>query len=135
MVTFKDIDVKLSFYSKTGALLEEDHEVVYESVNPGGSAGFKTKYFAPKGTDSVAMKVISAKYWFVDLVIDWFEDLEIWRFEDELIWRFGDLKIWRLFDLKIVWFGDELTWRLFDDEVKKFDVDYEYTWFYFIQRT
>ena len=62
MVTFKDIDVKLSFYSKTGALLEEDHEVVYESVNPGGSAGFKTKYFAPKGTDSVAMKVISAKY-------------------------------------------------------------------------
>jgi uncharacterized lipoprotein NlpE involved in copper resistance len=62
MVTYKDIDIKLSFYSKTGALLEEDHEVVYESVDPGGSAAFKSKYFAPKGTDSVAMKVISAKY-------------------------------------------------------------------------
>jgi len=61
MVSFKDIDVKLSFYSKTGALLEEDHEVIYETVEPGKSKSFKTKYFAAKGTDSVAMKVISAK--------------------------------------------------------------------------
>ena len=42
MVTYKDIDIKLFFYSKTGALLEEDHEIVYESVDPGGSKGFKT---------------------------------------------------------------------------------------------
>ncbi|MEP7165113.1 MAG: hypothetical protein ABI741_10475 [Ferruginibacter sp.] len=61
MVTFKDIDIKLSFYSKTGALLEEDHEVIYETLNPGAGKSFKTKYFAPRGTDSVAMKVISAK--------------------------------------------------------------------------
>lgn len=61
MVSFKDIDVKLSFYSKTGALLEEDHEVIYETVEPGKSKSFKTKYFAARGTDSVAMKVISAK--------------------------------------------------------------------------
>ena len=33
MVGFKDIDIKLSFYSKTGALLEEDREVIYETVN------------------------------------------------------------------------------------------------------
>ncbi|MDB5201522.1 MAG: hypothetical protein JWQ27_931 [Ferruginibacter sp.] len=62
IITYKDIDVKLSFYSKTGALLEEDHEVIYESVQPGGSKTFKSKYFAPKGTDSVAMVVIAAKY-------------------------------------------------------------------------
>jgi hypothetical protein len=62
LVNFKDIDIKLSFYSKTGALLEEDHHVVYETIHPGGSAGFKSKYFAPKGTDSVAMKVITAKF-------------------------------------------------------------------------
>ena len=61
MVSFKDIDVKLSFYSKTGALLEEDHETIYETVEPGKSKSFKTKYFAARGTDSVAMKVISAK--------------------------------------------------------------------------
>lgn len=61
MVSFKDIDIKLSFYSKTGALLEEDHEVIYETVEPGKSKSFKTKYFAARGTDSVAIKVISAK--------------------------------------------------------------------------
>ncbi|CAN5778543.1 hypothetical protein BH11BAC4_BH11BAC4_23570 [soil metagenome] len=62
IVSFKDVDIKLSFYSKTGALLEEDHEVIYETVEPGASKSFKTKYFAARGTDSVAMKVISAKY-------------------------------------------------------------------------
>lgn len=62
IVSYKDVDLKLSFYSKTGALLEEDHETIYETVEPGGSKSFKTKYFAPKGTDSVAIKVISAKY-------------------------------------------------------------------------
>lgn len=61
MVSFKDINIKLSFFSKTGTLLEEDQEVVYETLNPGAGKSFKTKYFAPKGTDSVALKVISAK--------------------------------------------------------------------------
>ncbi len=62
MVSFKDVDIKLSFYSKTGALLEEDHEVIFETIAPGNSKNFKTKYFAAKGTDSVGIKVISAKY-------------------------------------------------------------------------
>ena len=61
VASFKDVDVELSFYSKTGALLEKDHEVVYETIAPGGSTNFKTKYFAPKGTDSVAMKIVGAK--------------------------------------------------------------------------
>ena len=61
VASFKDVDVELSFYSKTGALLEKDHEIVYETIAPGGNASFKTKYFAPKGTDSVAMKVVGAK--------------------------------------------------------------------------
>ncbi len=61
MVSFKDIDIKLSFYSKTGVLLEEDHEVIYEVLSPGAGKNFKTKYFAPRGTDSVALKVITAK--------------------------------------------------------------------------
>ncbi len=62
MVSFKDIDIKISFYSKTGALLEEDHEMIYETIAPGNSHSFKTKFFAAKGTDSVSMKVISAKF-------------------------------------------------------------------------
>lgn len=62
IVSFKDVELKLSFYSKTGALLEQDQEVIYETVEPGGSKSFKTKYFTPKGTDSVAMEVVSAKF-------------------------------------------------------------------------
>lgn len=62
MVTFKDIDVKISFYSKTGTLLEEDHETVYEMVLPGTTKKFKTKYYTPKGTDSVGFKIVTAKF-------------------------------------------------------------------------
>jgi predicted small secreted protein len=58
---YKDVDVELSFFSKTGALLEKDHEVIYETIAPGSSTNFKTKYFAPRGTDSVAMKIVGAK--------------------------------------------------------------------------
>ena len=59
--SFKDVDLEISFYSKTGALLEKDHETIYETIAPGANADFKTKYFAPKGTDSVALKVAGAK--------------------------------------------------------------------------
>ena len=58
---YKDIELELSFFSKTGVLLEKDHETVYEMIEPGKSADFKSKYFAPKGTDSVALKIVGAK--------------------------------------------------------------------------
>jgi hypothetical protein len=61
VVSYKDVDVELTFFSKTGALLEKDHEVIYETVAPGNTASFKTKYYAPKGTDSVALKILGAK--------------------------------------------------------------------------
>ena len=61
IASYKDVEIQLSFYSKTGALLEEDKETIFETVAPGRSADFKTKYFAPKGTDSVVLKVIGAK--------------------------------------------------------------------------
>ncbi len=62
MVTYKDIEVLVSFYSKTGAVLEEDHVTVYEKVVPGGTVSFKEKLFTPKDADSMAMKVLSAKF-------------------------------------------------------------------------
>lgn len=58
---YKDVQLELSFFSKTGVLLEKDSETIFEVIDPGKSADFKTKYFAPKGTDSVAIKVIGAK--------------------------------------------------------------------------
>ena len=61
VAVYKDVDLQLDFYSKTGALLETDRETVYETIRPGQSESFKTKYFAPKGSDSVGLKVLSAK--------------------------------------------------------------------------
>jgi len=61
VAAYKDIQVELTFYSKTGALLEKDIETVYETLSPGATTDFKTKYFAPKGTDSVALRVVTAK--------------------------------------------------------------------------
>jgi hypothetical protein len=61
VATYKDVNLQLSFYSKTKALLETDKETIYQILNPGESNDFKTKYFAPKGTDSVGLKVLSAK--------------------------------------------------------------------------
>lgn len=61
IAAFKDITLKLSFYSKTKALLETDKETIYEVVDPGESKSFKTKYFAPRRTDSVALEILGAK--------------------------------------------------------------------------
>ena len=61
VAVYKDVDVKLDFYSKTRTLLETDKETVFEIIGPGQSKNFKTKYFAPKGTDSVALAVTAAK--------------------------------------------------------------------------
>lgn len=61
LAVFKDVVIKLSFYSKTKALLETDKETVFEVLEPGEIKDFKTKYFAPKGTDSVALEIFGAK--------------------------------------------------------------------------
>lgn len=62
MVTYKDAELLLSFYSKTGTLLEEDRQTVYDHIVPGGTISFKSKYFTPKDTDSMSVKVITAKF-------------------------------------------------------------------------
>ena len=60
IISYKDVLLKLSFFSKTGVKLDEGNETIYEQLKPSETIKFKTKYFAPKGTDSVAVKVISA---------------------------------------------------------------------------
>lgn len=60
LCTYKDIQIKLSFFSKTGTQLDEGIETIYETIPPGKKVKFKTKYFSPKGTDSVAIKVLAA---------------------------------------------------------------------------
>ena len=57
---YKDVELHLSFYSKTAVKLDEGIETVYEDIAPGKTVKFKTKYFSPKGTDSVAIVVRKA---------------------------------------------------------------------------
>lgn len=59
--TYKDVQLAISFYSKTGTLLLTTNETVYDKIEPGKSGSFKTKEFAPKGADSVVIKVLGAK--------------------------------------------------------------------------
>ena len=58
---YKDVELELSFFSKTGALLLRDHEVIYETIAAGGTQDFKTKIKAPIGSDSIALKIYAAK--------------------------------------------------------------------------
>lgn len=61
IATYKDVEIELSFFSKTGVLLEKEKETIFEVLEPGETTDFKTKYFAPKGTDSVGLKIVQAK--------------------------------------------------------------------------
>lgn len=61
VAVYKDIEIEISFYSKTNALLEKDIETIYDAIGPGKESDFKTKYRAPKGTDSVSLRVLKAK--------------------------------------------------------------------------
>ena len=57
---YKNIRVKMLFYNKAGTLVA-NHEDVYEKLLPAGqSMKFKARYGTPKGTDSVALSVMSA---------------------------------------------------------------------------
>ena len=58
---YKDVELEISFYSKTGVLLEKGNETVYDVIAPGRSVAFKIKNFAPKASDSVGIKILNAK--------------------------------------------------------------------------
>ena len=59
--TYEDVQVKITFMSETGTVLEEDTETIYKAVPPNNSITHKTKYFAPKGTSDVRVSVVDAK--------------------------------------------------------------------------
>jgi hypothetical protein len=61
LARYKDIHINLYFYSKTSTLVDTEEETIYEQLFPGDQKKFKTKYFAPKGTDSVFVEISGAK--------------------------------------------------------------------------
>ncbi len=61
VVAYKDVTIKISFFSKTGTLLEEDEETIYDEIKSGETLEFKSKFFAPKGSSDVKLNIINAK--------------------------------------------------------------------------
>jgi hypothetical protein len=58
--TFKDIELTITYISKTGAPISNEVFTVYETVPPGQSASFKFKTRSPKGTSTSKMTVSGA---------------------------------------------------------------------------
>ena len=57
---FKDVVLKVNFYTKTGTFLGSEDFVVYEFVNPGQSVHFKIKSFGPEGSEKIDVKISEA---------------------------------------------------------------------------
>jgi hypothetical protein len=61
VAVFEDVEYKIMYYSETGTLLGESATTDHSKIEPGKSLSFKAKEWAPKDTDSVVVKIISAK--------------------------------------------------------------------------
>jgi hypothetical protein len=60
VVAYRDIRVKLLYY-KSHILVANHEEFFNNTIAPGDDYSFKAKYKTPKGTDSVASYIMSAK--------------------------------------------------------------------------
>ncbi len=59
VAAYKNTRIKMLCY-KNGIRVEEHEDVMPEIIKPGGVKNFKIKYHFPKGTDSLALSVMSA---------------------------------------------------------------------------
>jgi hypothetical protein len=60
VAAYKDIRVKLLYY-KDGSLVANHEELFDNTIAPNDDFDFKAKYKTPRGTDSVAAYIMSAK--------------------------------------------------------------------------
>jgi hypothetical protein len=57
---FKDVELKVNFYTKTGTFLGSEDFVIYEFVKPGQSTHFKIKSFGPASAEDVKIEISKA---------------------------------------------------------------------------
>lgn len=60
ITTFKDIKLKVSYFSDTDTEITSKIYVVYDYVHPGGSTPFVIKTFSPEGTKKINVKISNA---------------------------------------------------------------------------
>jgi hypothetical protein len=61
LATYKDVTLKLSYYSKTGSFLGAENKIIYEFYGPGNSRSFSVKSAGYSGAQSVKVDVTGAK--------------------------------------------------------------------------
>jgi len=61
VTAYSDVRIKMLFF-KNGLEVENHEDVVDKIIPANNSVNFNSKYFTPKGTDSVALSIMSAKY-------------------------------------------------------------------------
>jgi hypothetical protein len=61
MCTYNKVRIKMLYYNKEGVQVTNHEEVLDKAVSPKSNVNFKAKYFTPKGTDSVALSIMSAE--------------------------------------------------------------------------
>lgn len=59
-VTYKDVVLNITYYSKTDTELGSEQKVIYDFFAPGRSKPYKVKTIGYQGTSSVAIDVIGA---------------------------------------------------------------------------
>ena len=59
VIAYKDVRIKMLCY-KDGRMAEEHEDVIKDIIKPASTKDFKIKYRLPKGTDSIALSVMSA---------------------------------------------------------------------------
>lgn len=60
LCAYKDIRVKLRYFNKQQQQVANHEETYHETVEPGTEFSFKARYGTPRGTDSVAVSIMSA---------------------------------------------------------------------------
>jgi hypothetical protein len=61
IATYKDVQLKLNYYSKTGSFLGAENKIIYEFYGPGSSRSFSIKSAGYSGAKSVKIDVTGAK--------------------------------------------------------------------------
>lgn len=58
---YKDIKVKISWFTRTETLLKEHYDIIYKVVTPGGQRQFEFHLWPPEHCEDFGFKIVSAK--------------------------------------------------------------------------
>lgn len=57
---YKDVKIKISYFSKTKSLIRTNYKTIYEYVYPSSKKSFKFKVSSPSGTKTIGLEVVEA---------------------------------------------------------------------------